>query len=264
MRLVLVPLAILALTACIPKAKYDDQLTINAEQAQKIGELEEDLAALEAQVRDLGEEADQLRRKLAGKVKETGALQADIDEMRQALAELERRRALAEESLASFRDLVSRFQAMIDAGTLRVRVIDGRMVVELATDILFPPGAATLSVDGKNTISEVAKVLASIPDRDFQVAGHTDNVPISTERFPSNWDLGAARAITVTRLLVDAGLPAERVSAASYADTMPVSENDTKEGRANNRRIEIVVVPDLSQMPGYDELQRMAEGRVKR
>jgi chemotaxis protein MotB len=104
-------------------------------------------------------------------------------------------------------------------------------------------------------------VLASIPGRDFQVAGHTDNDPIATEKFPSNWDLGAARSITVTRLLVDSGLPADRVSASSYADTVPVVANDTAEGKAANRRIEIVVVPDLSLMPGYDELQRLASGK---
>lgn len=258
---------------CVPKHKYDDELAAHAmlqtqvdglqkdvaERDATIARLEAELATATADLAAGRQQLDDASSKLAGKVAETGALQADIEKMKRALAELEKRKAEADASLKSFKDLVARFQSMIDAGTLRVRVIDGRMVVELATDILFPAGQATLSPEGKKTIAEVGTVLASIAGREFQVAGHTDNVPISTDRFPSNWDLGAARAITVTRLLIDSGLPATRVSAASYAETKPTDTNDTKEGKARNRRIEIIIVPDLSLMPGYEELKSLSK-----
>jgi chemotaxis protein MotB len=172
------------------------------------------------------------------------------------------RRARTEQALAGYRDLVGRFQAMIDAGTLKVKVLHGRLMVELATDILFPPGKATLSKEGKAAITEVAQVLNDIPGRDYQVGGHTDNVPIATERFPSNWHLGAARAIAVSKLLVSAGLAPVRVSAASYSDSRPVDTNRTSEGKANNRRIEIAIVPDLSMMPGYAELEQLGKGQA--
>ena len=87
--------------------------------------------------------------------------------------------------------------------------------------------------------------------------GHTDNVPIRTEQFPSNWELASARALTVLKTMVDAGLPAARVSAASFGDSKPTAGNDTTDGKALNRRIEIVVVPDLSSLPGFDELQKV-------
>jgi chemotaxis protein MotB len=131
------------------------------------------------------------------------------------------------------------------------------MVVNLSSDILFPSGSAAVSKDGKAALVEVAQVLAQIPDRKFQVEGHTDNVPIKTDAFPSNWELASARALVVTKTLVDAGLPASRVSAASFGDTKPSASNGTQEGRAQNRRIEIVVVPDLSSLPGFEELQRL-------
>ncbi len=276
-------LAIVLCTGClVSKKKYDAALaegvakdgqiqelnTAKGAQAQQIAKLEADVSRLNGEIEALKSEIERLTGELSGaqsalasKVKESGALQADIEKMRQALKELEERKAQTEASLRAYRDLVARFKSMIDSGTLKVKVVDGRMIVELATDILFPSGSATLSAEGQVTIAEVAQVLASIPNRDFQIAGHTDNVPIASERFPSNWELGAARAITVTRLLVDSGLPAARVSAASYADTQPVDTNDTKEGKALNRRIEIVVVPDLSEMPGYDELQAIAGGK---
>jgi chemotaxis protein MotB len=106
-------------------------------------------------------------------------------------------------------------------------------------------------------LAKVAAVLAGIPDRRYQVEGHTDNVPIKTTRFPSNWYLAAARAIGVVNHMVDSGLPASVVSAAAFGDTFPVASNDDADGRSQNRRIEIVVVPDLSDLPGYDELEAL-------
>ena len=133
------------------------------------------------------------------------------------------------------------------------------MVVQLATDILFASGSAELSEDGSAALSEVAGILASIPDRRYQIEGHTDNVPIQNAQYPSNWELASGRSIVVLKAMLAAGLDADRVSASSFADTHPVSSNDTTAGRAANRRIEIVVVPDLSQLPGFDELQAVSK-----
>lgn len=251
--------ALLTVTvACVPKPKYDDQLSENAQLRTQIAGATQALEELAEEHRKTEEELEAARAALNDKSAQAGAMEADLAQMKAAVAELERQRAQTDAALASYRDLVSRFQKMIDAGTLRVRVIDGRMVVELNTDILFPPGSATLSKDGAKAIKDVASVLASIPDREFQVAGHTDNDPIRNERFPNNWALGSGRAISVTELLVDSGLPANRVSAASYGETRPSASNATKEGKAQNRRIEIAIVPDLRAMPGYDELAALA------
>jgi chemotaxis protein MotB len=99
-------------------------------------------------------------------------------------------------------------------------------------------------------------VLASLKDRQFQVGGHTDNKSIHTKRFPSNWELSGARAIDVGQLLIEYGVPGNRISAAAYADTQPTDSNETKEGRAKNRRIEIALQPNLDELPdlsGFDD-----------
>ena len=261
-------------TGCVGKQKYDDALASGASCQAELkacndarDDLKADLSGRNARIKTLEHELtatknslDELTSQLAGKIAEAGQLQSSIEDMQEALRELEMRRQQSEAAMASYRDLVKRFQAMIDAGTLKVKVLDGRLVVELATDILFPPGSASLSKDGKQAIKEVAEVLASIPDREYQVAGHTDNDAISTEQFPSNWYLGSARAIEVVNVLSKNGLDGTRVSAASFAEHRPVDTNRTKEGKASNRRIEIVIVPDMSMMPGFDELKRLAEG----
>jgi chemotaxis protein MotB len=260
-------IAVLLLGACVPKARYQDALaeqeslrvqvdgleTRNAQLTDTLTRLKTELEASEAAL-------EETNRKLAAKVAEAGELQEDVEEMRAALQDAEMRKARADAALREYRDLVTRFQALIDAGTLQVKVIDGKMVVELATDILFAPGSATLSPEGRRAVHDVATVLASIPERHYQVSGHTDSVPIATDRFPSNWHLGSGRAISVVELLVESGLSPDRVSASSYSEYQPVDTNRTKEGRAANRRIEIIVVPDLSTLPGYDELEALTEG----
>ena len=107
---------------------------------------------------------------------------------------------------------------MTDDGQLKVDTRDGRMVVELSENILFDSGKDDLKAEGKTALTEVATVLASIQNRDFQIAGHTDNMPIKSARFPSNWELSTARAVAVTRFLAANGVPERACSAAGYAE----------------------------------------------
>jgi chemotaxis protein MotB len=231
-------------------ALAEEQAKLAALDAQHTA-LQASLAAEEARTKALLDEK-------AGLLTDKAKLKGSVDEMKAALSELEARRDAAEARIAEYQSLLVRFKKLIDAGKLRVKIVDGRMVVALATDVLFASGSADLSADGNGAIAEVAAVLGSIPDRAYQVEGHTDNVPIKTDKYPSNWELASARALTVVRTMITAGLPNTRVSAASYGEYKPVGANDTAEGKAANRRIEIVVVPDLSNLPGFDELKAAA------
>lgn len=271
-------LVVVPALGCVSQSTFDalqrdrDGLEANLTEKNKaLAELEKRQTALEARnnelnatladeqqkVKDLTARIDKLRGDIAAATKDKSRLQNSVEEMTRALAELERRRAEAESRVAEFKNLLSRFRSLIDAGKLKVKIVDGRMVVVLATDILFGSGSASLSKDGKAAIAEVGQVLASIPKRTFQVEGHTDNVPINSAQYPSNWELAAGRAITVLKTMVESGLPAERISAASFGETHPVASNDSKESKAQNRRIEIIIVPDLSQLPGFEELKAL-------
>ncbi len=276
------------LLACVPKKDFDalsaelaaERATLASERAawsSSRSELESSLAAEVAKVEALRAAEAALRADLAAKLAELAAregdwasekaglladrskLKASVTEMEGALAEAAARRASAEARVAEFRDLLLRFKKLIDAGQLKVRIVEGRMVVELATDVLFASGKADLSDEGKTAILAVGAVLATLGDRQFQVGGHTDNDAIKTDRFPSNWELASARAIVVVRTLITAGVQPGQVSAASFAETHPVADNGTAEGKRANRRIEISVVPDLAQLPGFDELKAVAQ-----
>jgi chemotaxis protein MotB len=222
----------------------------------KASAMESEAGGCRENLASCGRERDKLRDDLAAAVRERGGLRDSVEQMKKAMSALERQQKEAEARVAEFKTLLQRFKTLIDNGTLRVKMVDGRMVVSLGSDILFASGSAGLSPEGKKTVSDVAKILATV-DRKYQVEGHTDNVPIKTSQFPSNWELAAARAITVVETMMEAGVRAERVSAASFADARPVQKNESSDGRKANRRIEIVILPDLSTLPGFDELQKL-------
>ena len=255
-------------TACV-RASVHDALKAKA-QAEKIN-LEtrlkqamtrgEELSAsgdkLSAQVDALSKELSQCELRSATLLKDQSKLQGSIEEMQAALSEQRRRQAEVEARISSFKSLLNRFRPLIDTGKLKVKIIDGRMVLVLATDILFDRGSARLSEAGESAISEVAQVLVNFPERAFQVEGHTDNDPISTKRYPSNWELAAGRSITVVKTMINNGLPPAQVSASSYGAQRPTADNSSVEGKSQNRRIEIVILPDLSLLPGFDELKNI-------
>lgn len=251
-------------SACVKKSTYEALQTKRKAELEATDQLKVRLVTTQAQRDQFKRDKSQLESTLTkerGKntklLSDRSELQTSIEQMQAALREQARRQAEVEARISSFKSLLSRFRPLIDTGKLKVQIIEGRMVLVLATDILFDKGSAELSEEGYIAIKDVTSVLASFPDRSFQVEGHTDNDPISTKRYPSNWDLAADRALNVVKAMVESGLPATQVSGASYGDNKPVSSNETDEGKAQNRRIEIVISPDLSKLPGFDELQRL-------
>jgi len=212
------------------------------------------IQALQAQNNELAERLRALGQTVEGLESERGDLQSSLVQTQRALEELRERERQQAARLLVFRDMLSRFRAMIAAGRLRVRIVRNRMVIELSNNILFDSGRAELKPEGEAALGEIVGVLNSIADRQFQVAGHTDNIPMRSSRFASNWELSTNRAVTVARFMIEQGLGPERISAAGYAETQPVASNSTDEGRAQNRRIEIVLVPNLDELPDLSSL----------
>lgn len=268
-------------SACVSQKQYD---SIRTELDATQSELEERNASLAAEQKRAGRahvEFDALKlslrneqekvkewelrllalhKEMASALKDKARLKASVDELAAALVEAQRRKDEGESRVREFKLVLDRLRALMTAGKLKVRVVDGRVVVVLPSDVLFSPGSAALSPEGTAAITSVATALAGLPGRRFQVEGHTDATPIRTKQFPSNWELASARALHVLRAMLGAGMPPARVSAASYGATRPVSPNTTAEGRALNRRIDITLVPDLSTLPGMEELKRTAPG----
>jgi chemotaxis protein MotB len=276
-----------AAVGCVSQAKYDDlkglydtaQLQL-AERQERVGSLaasvqdskanverlqgenqraQTQLAKLQDERSKLETEQHRLTLEMTELLEHSSRLKQSTEQLSRALAEVSRRKAEADKRVAEFKALLSQFKSLIDAGTLTVTINDGRMVLQLPTDVLFDSGSARLSGAGKAAIAEVTRVLRESAGRRYQIEGHTDNVPIHNPAYRSNWELASARSLGVVRAMLEAGMDAALVSAASYGEFHPVASNDAEPGRRANRRIEIIVVPDLSLLPGYQELQEIVQ-----
>jgi chemotaxis protein MotB len=136
----------------------------------------------------------------------------------------------------------STLQNLIKSGKVTLIPTENGFAISLVSDLYFDTGSATLQPGAMPVLQEVADFLGQIPNS-IVVEGHTDNIPPDLRRWPGgNWQLSSDRAVAVLQTLEDYGMPEERLSAASYGSTRPVQSNDTAEGRAFNRRVDIVVV----------------------
>jgi chemotaxis protein MotB len=225
------------------------QSELDAEKARRKKEVD----ARDARILVLSNKLSSLGQDVSRLETERGSLGGELAEAQKRMEELKKAQAQAEARAAQFRKLVTQFKALTDAGKLQVEIRENRMIVRLGDKILFDPGKTDLKPEGKDALTQVTEVLKSLPNRNFQVAGHTDNVPIKSKRFRSNWDLSTARAVEVTNFMIGAGMEPKRVSAAGYADQSPVVPNDTPDNMAKNRRIEITLVPNLDDLPPIDD-----------
>jgi chemotaxis protein MotB len=225
------------------------QTALDAEKARH----KKDVDARDARVLVLSNKLASLGQDVSRLETERGSLGGELAEAQKRMEELRKAQAQAEARAAQFRKLVTQFKALTDAGKLQVEIRENRMIVRLGDKILFDPGKTDLKPEGKDALTQVTAVLKALPNRNFQVAGHTDNVPIKSKRFRSNWDLSTARAVEVTNYMIGAGMEPKRVSAAGYADQSPVVANDSPENMAKNRRIEITLVPNLDDLPPIDD-----------
>ena len=182
--------------------------------------------------------------------------QEQLKEAEDIKKELEKKQTLSKERLKTVRDILDQLKSVIEAGDLKVRVKRGKMALELPTAVLFESGKADLSDKGKETLASVAKVLKKIKGREFQVAGHTDNVKVSEDNpFGDNWMLSSARAVSVVLFLKSKGIKPRQLSAAGYAQYQPTAPNKGPKGKARNRRIEIMLMPNLKELPDLSEIE---------
>jgi chemotaxis protein MotB len=245
MRGAYVCVAALALCGCgVSKSDYDTKVQEATAARQEADAAKQQIGQLQQQVSSDDQQVAQLKGALG-----MAQSQAITDDQKQALEDAKRALQEAQDRGKLLDDLQSKFKKMIDAGHLKVTTRHGRIVLQLHNDVLFATGDADLKPDGKAAIGEVAATLRGVGLKRFQVAGHTDSEPITTDtknKFPSNWELSAARAIAVVKLLVTDGVAPAVLSAAGYGPYDPVATNATPDGQSRNRRIEITLVPNVA------------------
>jgi chemotaxis protein MotB len=206
-------------------------------------------------------QVEELKKRLKERGIDLDSMSADLAQTRKALEEYQRRAEQLDQIRKRFELLRTKLKKLTDLG-LKVEVRDNRMLIQLPGDVLFDSGQDSLKKEGIEILRQVADVVRADKDlnsREFQVAGHTDAKPLAGGTFKDNWGLSAMRARSVLKFLTDGGekggqLDPKNWSAAGYADTDPVATNDTDEGRRKNRRVELVVQPNVEEMLNLNSL----------
>jgi chemotaxis protein MotB len=222
-----------------------DLLTSQIEESQKaLSDANTRLVALE-------KDKEQLTATLTGASGKARDLETKLASEEQEKALLEKERAAKEAEIQrltkTHEDLQSSLQAEIEKGNIRIKQVRDRLTINMVDRVLFDSGKAQVKPAGLKVLKQVSDIVKNVPDKQIRIEGHTDNVPIGSglkDRFPTNWELSTARATSVVRYLIEqGGVDRANLSAIGYADTRPISGNDTEAGRTSNRRIEIVLYP---------------------
>jgi chemotaxis protein MotB len=239
---------------------------------QKHSELSNENSALKAQVADLtanlekatGErdrmaadnrelenvlraKSDSLSQTIVEFRERVGALESENGKLRQEIAALQKAQEEKVQTVSkTYEELLVKMKGEIAKGEITISELKGKLTVNMVDAILFDSGKAEVKPEGQAVLQKVISILKDVTDKAIRTEGHTDNVPIGgmlAKKYPTNWELSAARAINVARYLQEQGIAPANLAAVAYGENKPVAENDTPEGKAKNRRIEIILVP---------------------
>jgi len=214
-------------------SKSDSLSKIIMELRQKIGALEAENGRLKQDVAGMQKAMEEKNRKVAELEGEKAALQKAQEEKVQKVSK-------------TYEDLLEKMKGEISKGEVTISELKGKLTVNMVDAILFDSGKSEVKTEGLAVLQKVISILKNVTDKTIRVEGHTDNVQILgalAKKFPTNWELSAARAINVARFLQEQGIDPAVLSAVAYGEYKPVASNDTPEGKQKNRRIEIILVP---------------------
>lgn len=215
------------------KAAHDKQVASRKTVEKQFAELTEEHKTCNKRVRDLNNRVTDLTQARGSLGKRLQKAFSRIDELKK----------LAQKRKALFDKLRNSFKALVSAGKLKIRMVKGMFVLQLAEKILFSSGSSNVKKAGRVAIKEVTEILRAM-NRRWQVTGHTDSR--GNARF--NWSLSVRRAQAVLFVMLRNGMPPSQISAAGFGQFQPTAPNDTNENRALNRRTEIVLVPNLEEL----------------
>lgn len=180
-------------------------------------------------------------------VRKMADLSSENDKLRRECAALEKAKEEQVRNVSStYEDLLEKMKTEISKGQVTISELKGKLTVNMVDSILFDSGKAEVKQGGLEVLRKVISILKDVTDKSIRIEGHTDNVQIIgalAKRYPTNWELSSARAINVARYLQEQGIDPGLLSAVAYGEWKPVGDNDTQEGKAKNRRIEIILVP---------------------
>ena len=235
--------------------KYSDLISENKSRTEKldcdVAGLSKDKETLTAENKKLTEilnaKSDELSRELAEVRQRSSELEDENNRLKDETVNLRKTKAEeAQKTSRTYEEMLEKMKIEISQGQVTISELKGKLTVNLVDAVLFDSGKSEVKPAGLVVLQKVIDILKTVKDKAIRIEGHTDNVQISgplSKKYPSNWELSSARAINVTRYLQQQGIDPSVLSAVAYGEHHPVAGNNSDEGKAKNRRIEIILVP---------------------
>jgi chemotaxis protein MotB len=221
------------------------------------------LAGLDSDLNALVETVQHSRADIAATRAQRARLEQELSAAKQVLSSMEQEHAREAARADTLVEMLTKLDGLIRDHRLSLRVVGNRMLVSLPDELLFASNDARIDPKGKKVLDDVAEVLRAVADRELQVAGHTDARPVRYGRYPDNWRLSSERALNVMLHLIERGVARERISAAAYGSTRPIDPAQTEQAARRNRRIEIVLLPKLDELPDHSTLESLLADRER-
>jgi chemotaxis protein MotB len=291
-RTLIVLAALVSALGCVSSGKYQERLTDIDSLKNNVSSLEETLKQKEAEQAKLNKEYEdlqkkdlalsednknlndilkakkdelnlniaELRAKLANREVDIFSLQKHMDELSQEKAQAiaEKEKSIAELK-KTYDSMVGAMQEEMQKGEVTITQLKDKLTLSMVEAILFDSGSSKVKKNGEKVLDRVAEILKKVTDKQIRIEGYTDNVRIGAglvEKFPTNWELSTARATNVVRYLQQDGIDPQLLGACGYSEYRPIASNDTEEGKAKNRRIEVVLIPkDVVKVPAEEKTQ---------
>ena len=264
-KIILVVLSCVFIVSCVSKSKYTalESDLMNTQNQRQKGD--ETIGALEQQLKQKNEVIDLLKQRLENSNEENSVCQENLsgteaklydlqesynsieDELRRSQSLIEDQKSKLMETNQAKKSLEMTLKDQINAQQIKINEMEGKLQVTFIDKILFNSGSARVNKKGMELLDKMASSLKELEDQNIAVEGHTDNVPIGAllkDSYPTNWELSTARAVAVVRHLTEtANMNPDLFSAVGYGEYRPVATNENEEGRSQNRRIEIILIP---------------------
>ena len=225
----------------------------NAGNLAIISDLNDEIRICKEKVRSLEQQVEQATKSSTDEIKtllsQLEKAEADLFERENKLRELQSIVKQRDSSMNALRERVEQSLLGFKDSGLEIEVKNGKVYVKMSNQLLFKSGSTVIDQRGRDALAQLAGVLSQQTDISVMIEGHTDNKPISNARIADNWDLSVLRSTEVARILtIENGIDPKRIIASGRSEFMPIDESDTQEGRANNRRTEIILSPKLDEL----------------
>ncbi len=239
-------MAVLCSGCLVTESKYLKKVSEADQLSQEVASLDMENKGLKSQIKSMNDQVKGLTGQNEDLSRKVTGLEGENSKLKENLTQETKKTQEVEKASNTYQELLKEMKGEIAQGQITIKELKGKLTMDVVDKILFDSGSPVVKKEGLEVLKRVVEILKTVKDKNIRIEGHTDNLRITSslaKKYPTNWELSAARALTVAKYLQTQGIDPTILSATAFGEFQPVADNSTAEGRAKNRRIAIILLP---------------------